>query len=372
MAEYVVGDVLEEDIYIVDTYGNPLVTLTPTTHDGVGPAGAFGFHVSEVGGGHYRVYSNPTSIDGFYGVRVQANDPFNQQFNLSFDVGVGAAEVSLLTPGSRTTLGELRRMLARRQQDYLRIVASEASDPARVVDSMNLVHTTDHFRGGEIVCVSGNRVNVGQRRKVVSSRYETYHIDLLMPFPAPIIAGDTFDLYNVNQSGNTIAAYDQHINDAIRLAWPANREKLVVDVGTYDRHVDGLPIPTDLTHLYDVHVYVDDIFQWTQVPPTNHRGGRGWFVNRGNRTVGVGHGLEYVLDEKAIRLYGYGRPKELVLDTDSTATDIEWVLEMASGAMLINELDQATFPIGQSKINRADQLRAKMVVPSEPNTVSID
>jgi hypothetical protein len=61
-----------------------------------------------------------------------------------------------------------------------------------------------------------------------------------------------------------------------------------------------------------------------------------------------------------------------VLDTDSTATDIEWVLEMASGAMLINELDQATFPIGQSKINRADQLRAKMVVPSEPNTVSID
>lgn len=372
MAEFTVGDVLEEDVYVTDPHGNPLAGLAPTTHEGTGPAGAIGFHVTEVGGGHYRIYSNPVALDGFYSVRVQMNDPYNQQFNISFTVDPVVSDVDILTPGDRVQLAELRRMLARRQNDYIRVVATADSSERQVIDAMNFVEDTDHFRGAEIICVTGNRNNVGQRRKIINSRYDAYQIELLSPFPSKILAGDTFDLFRVGRSGNSIAIYDAAINDAIRMAWPANREKLAATIGTYARLDQGIAIPTIFTHVYDVHAYIDDGYGWVQVPPTNHRNGRGWFVNRGDRTLGVAGGLEWVVDEKAIRLYGYGRPEELVQDTDSTSTDAEWILEMAAGELLINELDQAVYPIGQSHINRADQLRAKMVVPSEPNTVAID
>jgi hypothetical protein len=344
-----------------------------TTQDGIGPLGAFGFHVTEVGGGHYRIYSNPTTVDGIYTVLVNANDPWGQQFNLLWEVDPAPVVPGpvYITPGNRTTLRELRAMLARTAGDYLELEATHDSPANQIRDAFTLVENTDHFRGAEIVCRQGNRLNVGQKRKITSSSYENYMVETLIPFPAPIVAGDRFEVFNFNgRNASRIRQYDDAINDAIRNAWPQNREKMYVEpIETYSR-VSGIAIPDEMTHIYAIHSnLVTD--GWIDIMPARSPNDVGWWADRSTRTLWLAGGYGYDSDGKFLRIYGYGRPPVLVNDDDTTATDVEWIIETASGSLLTGRLDQATFPIGQSRANRADQLRAKMAIPSEPNTVSL-
>ena len=289
-----------------------------------------------------------------------------QVFEISVNATSSSVPIYLDTYGG-TDLRTLRRMVARVMGDHKMVTATSGSTTT-ISDPFDLVDNLDHYRGAELVCVTGHPSNVGLKRKVVSSSYEQYTITFIPALPEPVEAGDTFDIYNFGQVPMTIQQYTQAINDAIRMAFPANTVGIVMNLES--PLLDGvIPIPAQFTHINGVSwKSVDD---WYSIPPSRFQEEGGWFVDQASRTLTFGGAYGYELKEKAVRIYGETRAPELVLETDVTTTDAEWIVDQAVSLLLHGRMDQTTFAIGQARGNRADQLRSKMMRPRKPNTVAI-
>lgn len=373
----VVGDILNQDLFVVDTGMNPLIGAATEVHDGVNPSGAFGFHVEETGGGHYMVTSNPTTEPGEYGVVIWflgEADPDHQKIAITWDVDAAAAvTVTYSSEATGRSLAELRRMVARQLRDY-RQVNVESGSQTTASNQLDLTESTNFFRGAEAVCISGHTQNIGKRRKVDSSTYEGGTITFVgSGFPQPLTVTDKLDLFNFGRNArHTIAEYDQAINDAIVSAFPHNREKVWSAFDTMDTWPGGeIAIPDEYVAIYGVEYKSVDWWYPVEQRRDRYATESGYYVDRNRRIIILTGAAGYPMDNMAIRLYGYARARELVNDDDRTNTDAEWIVDQASGMLLRSNLDQATFAIGQSAANRADQLRGKMSRSAEPNTVSL-
>lgn len=288
-----------------------------------------------------------------------------------FEISVTATSTSVpiyLDTTAGVTLRDLRRMVARVMGDYKTVTATQDGSKTTITDHFNLVESTDHFRGAEVIVLTGHPSNVGQKRKVVSSSYEQFTLTFIPELPEDVKAGDTFDLYNFGQVPISIQQYDQAINDAIRLAFPANTASIMMNLDA--PLIDGvIPIPSQFTHVNGVSFKSGN--DWYSIPPSRFSGEGGWYVDVANRSFTFGGAYAYELQDKAVRIYGETRQPELVLETDVTTTDAEWIVDQVISHLLHGRMDQTTFAIGQARGNRADQLRSKMVKPRKPNTVAI-
>lgn len=352
---------------VLDYDNNPVVGFVPVETSSTNPNGqAFPWEWVDMGNGSYQ-FSFVPDLPGTWTLFVQFND--TPTGTLYYEIETVAGGMVPLEVEGRTSLAELRAMVARQLGDYRRVTASSGGFNT-ITDPMSLVENTDHFRGAELICISGHPDNEGQRRKVVSSSYEAYTADFVPNLPQPVAHGDVFELFNFGRISRTIRDYDDAINDAIRNAFPQNREKVFMDLENgYDDERNGIIIPDSFTHVYGVQwKYGDD---WYSVPPSTIMGQGGWYIDIARRVVVFGPAYSFEIDNKAVRLYGYARPQALLLDTDSTSTDVEWIIESATSQLITQSMDQATFAIGQARTNRADQLRGKMMKTVEPNTVSL-
>lgn len=288
-----------------------------------------------------------------------------QVFELSVVATSSSVPVYLDLIGG-TTLADLRRSAARLMGDYKRITASTDGSTTTITDIFDLVDNMDHFRGAEIVCITGHPSNVGQKRKVVSSSYEQYTVTFIPPLPEEVKEGDEFDMFNFGPAPITIQQYNQAINDAIRMAFPANTVGIVMSLES--PVIDGvIQIPAQFTHINGISWKSGN--EWYSVPPSRFSGEGGWSVDPQSRTLTFGDGYEFELRDKAVRIYGETRAPELKVDTDITTTDQEWVVDSAISSLLHGRMDQTMFAIGQARGNRADQLRSKMMKPRKPNTI---
>lgn len=377
MVDYV-GDTLTYDIYVVSTVLAPLTGESPVLSEGFGPSEQHGFHVSELGGGYYRISSNPALEAGPYRAVVTfrtVGDPDYQQLSITWDVDPSPTEDSIsitLGAANGTSLAEIRRRVARSLRDYRRAVATSPGSTTTLVDIFNLVNNTDYYRGAEIVCVTGHPENIGKKRKVVSSAYETGTATFIPPLPQPTQVGDVFDMYRFARVPFMIQEYDDAINDAIAAAWPANRVRaLVVPVEPFDRATGYFSIPDQVRGVYGVaYAREGDYLSWPRVEQAKYPHDAGWYVDTASRQITFGGATDF-LNARQLALYSYVQPGPLTSDNSLTTTEPEWLVDQVAGILLKSAMDQTTFAIGQERANRADQLRAKMATPSEVSTIWI-
>lgn len=351
--------------HVVDYNGAEVLNAVWEPVSSTNPQGQpFEYTIDNLGGGSYR-FSFVPDLPGTWTIIAKV---VMSPEDLFYEVETVAGGVIYLSGTSGKTLGEIRPMVARQLNDFRRVVATGGSETT-ITDPFALVENTDLFRGAEVLCVSGHEDNEGQVRKVVSSSFETYTVTFIPPLPQPVQAGDVFEIYGFARTPYRIQDYNDAINDAVRTGFPQNREKIYMDLDvSISEATGGIPIPEPFTHIYGVQWKGDD---WYSVPPSRYMGEWGWYVDKARRQIVFGPGYTAQLRDKAIRLYGYTRPPELLIDTDMTSTDVEWIIDSAVSTLISREMDQATFAIGQARANRADQLRGKMTKTPEPNTVSL-
>jgi hypothetical protein len=376
MSDYV-GGILTYDIYVVDTTTAPMLGESPVLHEGHGPSGDHGFHISEVSGGYYRITSNPTFEAGDYAVVAWFREPGDvnhQKISVTWDVDPLPADQDftiLLDAEHGTTLSELRRRVARAVRDYRQVITTAQGSTTTVVDIFNLVNNTDYYRGAELICTVGHPENIGKKRKVVSSSFEGGVVTFTPPLPHGTQLGDQFDIFRFARLPFGISEYDQAINDAIAAAYPANREKVMVVLNAPFLSDTGyLEIPSTIYGIYGISAAAG-MTSWVDydaIPPAASAYNSGFWIDSARRRITFGPLGDY-MNEKTVAIYGYAHPAPLLRDSDKTTTDPEWIVDQAVSSLLQSNLDQTTFAVGQARANRADQLRGKMVKPPEPNTI---
>lgn len=352
---------------VVDYNNLPLIGVIPTEISSADPNGRpFTWSYTDLGDGSYRFSWYP-DLPGTWTLYVSFSSPTG---DLLYAISCVASGPVYIDQAGSISLRDLRAMVARQLSDYRKVVATEGSINT-VTDPFALVDNTDHFRGAEMICISGHVDNEGKVRKVTSSSYENYTLSFIPDLPQPVVAGDSFELFNHGRTNRRIQEYNDAINDAIRQAHPQNREKIYMDLpaGSYSSDQNGVEIPPDFVAIYGVQFNYGG--SWYNVPPGRFMGEGGWTIDRARRLLVVGPGYGHEVRNAALRLYGYTRAPQLLNDTDMTSTDPEWIIDTAVGSLIVSGLDQATYAVGQSRNNRADQLRGKMVKIPEPNVVTL-
>lgn len=357
------GDRYESEEHLIDFGGDPVegAAWAEVSFDTPGSTPVL-WDVRDLGNGFYLFGFTPTD-PGHHDLVVETRIDGQP---LVYHIECLAEGAVYYTNPSRSTLGDLRAMVARQIRDYRRVVV-ESGSTTTMSDPFTLVDNTDHFRGAEMICISGHPDNVGQKRKIVSSSYEQYMVTFIPPLPQPVAKGDVFDLFHFGRVNATIAEYDDAINDAIRMAHPQNREDVYYDVtGGYDAASGGIPIPDLFVAIFRI-LYRRTDGRWGNVDMVD-----GWTIDATRRLIVPAPHWRNELTDKPVRIYGYGRARTLVDDDDATHTDVEWIMDSAIASITTGMMDQATFPIGQSRANRADQLRGKMAMNVEPGTISLE
>lgn len=273
-----------------------------------------------------------------------------------------------------TDLLTLIKAVAQEVGDFRTVTATQNSSNNVLVDDMELVQSTDFFRGGQIVFTSG--ANNGQVRRIIGSDTPSFSVTLNSYLPNPVLAGDTADIYNVGgpsgRPGFLIREYTQAINNAIRDAFPQYREPVTTSFATMGtaNGDNRFALPSTMTHVSRVEVLFPSAV-FTIAPSRYTDAWDGWWIDRQNRELVLNYDDAVTVGDKTVRVSGYGRPAALVNFTDQTNCDPEWIVEMAKARLLMGQFDQATMAMGQAFANRADQLRSKMAIVTEADVQAI-
>lgn len=357
------GTTYKSEEYLIDFGGNPIDGAVWELVSFDTPTGkSIPWDVDNLGSGFYLFSFTPLD-PGYYDLVVQVR---LQGQPIIYHIECAVEGAVRFGDPSKIALRDIRSMVARQMRDHRSITATSGSETT-ITDPFTLLDNTDHFRGGEFIVRKGHPENMGLKRKVVSSSYESATITFLPPLPQPVGEGDQFDIYNFSRVRATISDYDNAINDAIRQAHPQNREEMYYDVYRgYDHTIRGVKIPDGFIAVFGVQ-YQNEHGHFVDIDMLN-----GWDVDTVRRVIVPHQSWINRLTGSPVRIYGYGRARELEKESDMTTTDVEWIIDSAVGSLTTAMMDQATFPIGQSRSNRADQLRGKMAFNTRPNTISLE
>lgn len=270
------------------------------------------------------------------------------------------------------TLIELERQVAQALGDYRIATATETSSTTTMTDNDTFVESRDFFRGGQLRFLSG--ANTGQVRRIIGSDTPSWTVTFNPAVGLPVTAGDQAELFNVGgyggRPGFRLIQLDQAINAAIQNAFPQYREVWQLDLSTpiwTDDNSNEVAIPEEFTHIGNVGIIHANGFieylEKTRYPDSTY----GYWINHQRRNLIINYGDAVKVGDNGIRIEGYRRPQRLVDGSDSTNCDTEWVVETAKSILTLGLYDQTLMSAGQSFGARADQLRAKMAMITEPN-----
>jgi hypothetical protein len=367
-----VGDTIHHYELVINAANESIDGLNWSIVSALDPDGAtFTLTVTGTGNGLYDFSWIATKVGTYAVEAVTIGMPGGdeQHFIFSEDVDpIPTLSPVVVGPFTGPTLGDLRRAVARKVRDLLVLTATQSGSQQSLTDEMNLVANTDYYRGSEMLVISGDAQNVGLRRRVTASSGDALSISWVPALPVGIQEGDVVELYNHGSVRARITDYNNAINDAIAEAFPQNRvllsqtltDPFVWSVGTID-------IPEPFIWLSSVEYQWSD-GQWFPIYAAKDEGYPGWSIAPNTTVLTIRGNYAASADGRLIRLTGYGKEMPLVLDTDRTNTDREWVVGSAAASLTVGQLDQSTYPIGQNWANRADQLRAKMARSALPDT----
>lgn len=268
-------------------------------------------------------------------------------------------------------LSELRKTVARRVKSYLDLEATDLSAGLTFQDNLNLVDDASMYRGAEILWYTG--VNAGQRRRVIGSSLQGGTLTLSGPaLPGSTAAGDKAGLFNLRNRAFRLQEIDAAINSAILEAHPHNAESYRETVsGTFDKTSPVISIPSSFTHVHRLE-FLDPVDnEWVVVPKATYESGPGWYPELSVPALRVNGSWRDVMNGKQTRISGRKRAAQLSLATDSTATDVEWLVESAVAMLIMSQRDSETAAFGQYKQNRIDALRVRLGWLPEADTVEV-
>jgi len=364
---YVVGELISETFDTGAT--GETFTTTKSYLDGVELAWEPEFE--EVGGGFYLYRYYPEIAGGY---AWSGTGSKSGSFNINFDVDV-AGEVTPAPPepalAGTTALIDLVEAVALRSLDLLQPQATATSEgPTTFTDVNHLVEDNAFFAGMELYIKDG--LNAGLTRRVASSDYLSGTLSWVQPLPVAIAEGTKADLFNRAGLGHTYQEYVRAINMVIvELANNAMRRV----------QVQPTTLPTSSTPYVDVDG--DQISKVCSVSYQDMTGAiqhlrrnkqNGWWAQNGDGAIQfTGNGLGVISSlTTPITLHGYQKASQLVLPSDRTFIDPEWLAETAAGLLQNANPDNAgNLAPGQYLRNRADAMRGKMATPFDANCVSV-
>lgn len=326
----------------------------------------FTLNITEIGGGVYKVSFVPT-IAGSWFALLSVNTTPVQWWSVEIEASAAPPGPAQITAGRGVTLRQLIRDVARLVRDFREAVATHPGSTTTFRSTSDLYEDSSFFRGAEAVFTGGTAANIGQRRRVASSDIATQTVTFVEPpLPAAVAAGDTIWLINLHGQGWRYTEYKEAINQAIRESFPALRlpySEVLPSAYTLGQPV---PIPATFTHLHTV--------EWQDTDGTWHalrHGPDGWLLDLGQRVVLLSGTGAQAANGRLLRLTGFARHAELINDDDVTTAFPEYVTQKAAGLLILSQRKEENLAVGQYYINRADALRASLIVPAPANTVAL-
>jgi hypothetical protein len=268
------------------------------------------------------------------------------------------------------TRRELRRSVARMLNDYHRATASVGGETGQLTDPIGLARETDYFMGMEVIFMDEDSDNYLHRARVTRSDGPLRTIYFEPPVTTPTGVGENVDLYDFRGRGSTYDQYNNHINDAIRIARESHALVPLVVVGddTYDRNLRTLDVPTDLISIAYV-TFTDSSGRVRRIPPSSMRVDRltgqvtfssSAYTWHGYTPTFVGYGLQDLLDD----------------DDDECNIEPEWMFNEVKAQILERNVASG-MPIGsQDRLylqerTEAGGKRPMVITRALPNTVRI-
>lgn len=270
-----------------------------------------------------------------------------------------------------TTLVQLIHDLADSSMDLVQATAdANAADNTTFASSADLLEEDDYYRGSEAYFLDGT--NAGVTRRVIGSDFETQTITVIPALPAAILIGDRVELYNVSDGGRQRKNYRDIINRVIRDVSGNYMEPATVDlVGVYGG-AQLIPVPTGINTVCQVSYYDTVLAEWFIVKRAGGPGKRGWWPVREDASIGLSDDWMLALNGIQLRFRGLKEPSQLVLDSDTTSIDHEFIIETAAGRSHFSNPDNyQNLGPGQYAMNRADAIRGKMATVPMANCARI-
>jgi hypothetical protein len=265
-----------------------------------------------------------------------------------------------------TTLRELRVRVADLLGEVVVALASTAIPaPASTVRSdIEFQDDKNHFRGADLLIVDGPSAN--HRARVVASSLENMTLTFAPASANGIDAGNEVQVFGV-RSNMRIQRIDRAIRAVQKDAFPAYKvphSETLADL-YYPSIEPEITLPASFTHVHSV--------TWEGWDGTHHaiRPGKpntaGWSLLPGRKMIISGNSRSYA-DGRYLTVYGYRQEADLVLDTDSTGIDQEWMVATAALYLRMGQDGQESMAKAGMIGGRADALRVINTTPVHANT----
>lgn len=374
--EVVAGNPLVSFLNHLGPGGVPITGETFTVVHALAPDGtSFPVEVAEIGEGTYRIRAETTRewATGTYYVLVQASsgDRYDETFDVRRTETPTVVQQAILGRGS--SRAEIRRAVAAELGDLVLVTATADGTESSIIDTVNLARESRHFDGMQVLCTGGDGSNVGRVATVSASSGEYRSITVVPPFPAKVLAGDTFELVNRRGMGWTIDQYHRAINVAIQRA---GEEHAVVPyseevVERIDWREPALVIPEAFAYFSGVTV-TDGTGRTRKLPPKDVR------VDRFARTVAIGGASRRrFFGYTAARIEGYVRPAPLTEDTHRTTVQLEWLIVEVKAELESHDLSTGVSQGSRDRLYNldrggADARRIGIIGTRAPNTIRLE
>jgi hypothetical protein len=269
------------------------------------------------------------------------------------------------------TRRQLRQSIARMLNDYHTATAAGAGETGQLTDLHKLARESDYFKGMQVVFTDEDSPNYLHMATVTRSDGPTRTIFFEPPVSGSIPSGDVVDLYNFRGRGSTYDQYNDHINDAIRVARDLHAlvPMTVEGEDAYNYQTRRIAVPDELVSL----AYVT--FTETHTGRRRKISSRDMTVDRLSREVVFGS-YAYGWNGYTPTFVGYGMPDLLEDDDDTTEIEAEWLFNEVKAQILERQVASG-MPVGsQDRLylqerTEAGGKRPMIITRALPNTVRL-
>lgn len=230
-----------------------------------------------------------------------------------------------------TTLAQLRRDTAELLGDLLVLLATTSGSTTTFTDVHNLARTQGSMTNWiGVVTAAADSANLGREVRLIGPDQALRTVTLDPPLPAATALGDVLEVYFHRGTGWRPSDYRRAINRAIRSVQGNHLADIQGSAAPFDRGVGTIAIPAEWRGVYGVEVEGSDGV-WRDLEP------RLWDlrISATGPVITILEEARYRLGTRNVRLLGATEPPELVLDSDATTVDSDYLVNMAAAELLM-------------------------------------
>lgn len=218
------------------------------------------------------------------------------------------------------TRRDLRRKIASNLRDLLVLKATGGSDNT-VIDPVTLTDADNTFISSEILCTkSADPANLGQIARVTGYTRLSNQISFTPSFPAPVVAGDEFEIVNLRGRGFRVQEYNLQIETIVAGLADLHMRHVTSDPFLFNYESPTIGVPPDWRGIYAVTSLRDRGSDYS-LKPARFPGARGWSVDVPTRSLSIGGSDLHVCNGFNMIVHGlYAHPLP-ELDTDRIYID---------------------------------------------------